>query len=524
MTGASPRLDPSHSTGRPWRRRAYWGVLALVLVVAGLLAAIPLRYSHSWDESVYLQHAKTFLDGRSNYDELSERPPALSAFYALGFAFWNNFYAPHVVQGLLTLATVLFAFLYTRRAFGVTPALAAAVLLALDPFFVGAASELLTDVPVLGFMLAAMWLFDGRGARNAAGAGAVWALAVLTRFTAAFLIVYFLLDAAVSPRKIRRLAPFAAGAVVAIAPYLIWAKLKFGALLYPFAHARRIVVEWTAPTPAEMYWSGLLRIFPVGLWILFALGLGALGLSVVRRFRTTPRPIEALAGLPALDRRGIVLTLWGACYLAYMLSIPHKEVRYLTPLFIPVVALASVGAAAALSSSGDSRTIVRRPWRSVGSALLAGIIALGCVPALKKLAEPWRDDSRWPPVEIAEYLRGASSPDDVIYAAHFFPVLALYSERTTVSLLPFQEDFDQQWNEVMRRPGYLVYYPPAAIGETHSRDSHFKPDQQFLDVHPEFRLVRSFPSAEVYRYQPSAQRQASGADAAPGGARPGGPA
>jgi hypothetical protein len=38
--------------------------------------------------------------------------------------------------------------------------------------------------------------------------------------------------------------------------------------------------------------------------------------------------------------------------------------------------------------------------------------------------------------------------------------------------------------------------------ETHSRDPLFKPDQAFLDTHPEFRLVRAFKRAAVYRYEP----------------------
>ncbi len=46
------------------------------------------------------------------------------------------------------------------------------------------------------------------------------------------------------------------------------------------------------------------------------------------------------------------------------------------------------------------------------------------------------DAGRLREVQIAQYLREHSTPADTVYAAHNFPVLAFYSERRTVSLLP----------------------------------------------------------------------------------------
>lgn len=470
-----------------------------MLVAAGLLAAIPLRYSHDWDESVFLQHARIFLDGRSNYDEFHHRPPGLSVLYALGFALWDDAHSPHVVQGMLTAATVVFAFLYARRAFGALPALLAAFLLGINPYFVGAAHQLLSDVPSLGLMLAAMWLFDGPRTRHAAAAGAVWALAVQTRYTSSFLLVYFLIDAALSPRqKLPRLVVLGASAALTMAPYLIWAKWKFGSFIYPMVHARRIVTEWTAPMSPEIYWKGLLVVFPASLWLLVGLGVGTLALRLRCQVRAAPRGLAEPAGLDAMTRRRVVLLLWGIAFFIYMLGIPHKEVRYLLPLSIPVVMLAAVAAA-------DVFVRLQRraqPWLAVGLVLAAIVVAADYAPALRRLGGPWADDAKWEVVQIAEYLGRTAAPDDVIYAAHFFPVLAYYSARQTVSLLPVQSEFEKSWRAVMARPGYLVYYPPGGIGETHGVSSRFQPDQTFIDAHSEFQLVRDFPSARVYRFQP----------------------
>ena len=55
----------------------------------------------------------------------------------------------------------------------------------------------------------------------------------------------------------------------------------------------------------------------------------------------------------------------------------------------------------------------------------------------------------------------------------------------------------------MDRPGFLVYYAPSDLGEVHSRDTRFQPDRAFIDAHANFRLVKSFTRAEVYRYDPA---------------------
>jgi len=73
-----------------------------------------------------------------------------------------------------------------------------------------------------------------------------------------------------------------------------------------------------------------------------------------------------------------------------------------------------------------------------------------------------------------------------------FPVLAT-TPGGTVSLLPIQASFEQVGAESWRSPDSWHYL--RRIKETHAKNPHFMPDQQFIDASPEFRLVRSFPSA-----------------------------
>jgi len=463
----------------------HWTALALILALAALVRAVPLTYSHFWDEAVFLQHAGVILDGRANYNEFFQRPPLLSVLYALGFALWDNIYVANIVQAVVTTLAVLFAFLYVRGAFGAVSGIAAASLFAFTPYLVETSHELLTDMPAVALMLAAMWLFDKPGPRFAILAGAAYALAVQTRFTSLFLIVYFALDASLSLKKLRQLAILVVAAGVTIAPYLIWVRWNYGSFLFPFILARRIVTEWTAPVASGFYFDAVLEIFPPSLRLLFALGL----LLFVMRWN---------AALSQTNRQLVLLT-WGLAFFAYMLTIGHKEVRYLLPLAIPVVIISALGVAALC------RWIARqaRPVWIAGTLLGVAVAVADYASPFQELRGPWTDSSESEEVQIAGYLREHSTPADTIYAAHNFPVLAFYSGRRTVSLLPIQDEFEQVWRQAMARPGFLVYYAPAGIKETHSKNPHFMPDQQFIDASPEFRLARSFPSATVYCYEPA---------------------
>jgi hypothetical protein len=283
------------------------------------------------------------------------------------------------------------------------------------------------------------------------------------------------------------LAILVAAAGVTSAPYLIWVRWNYGSFLFPFVLARRIVTEWTAPVAAGFYFDAVLEIFPPSLWLFFALGL------------LSPVMCRAMRYQSEGTKRQLALLMWGLAFFAYMLTIGHKEVRYLLPLAIPVVIISALGVAA------SCRWIARqaRPVWVAGVLLGVAVAVADYASPFRKLRAPWTDRSESEEVQIAGYLREQSTPADTIYAAHNFPVLAFYSGRKTVSLLPIQAEFEQVWRRAMARPGFLVYYPPAGIKETHSKNPHFMPDQQFIDASPEFRLVRSFPSATVYHYEPA---------------------
>lgn len=475
--------------------------LALVVALAVLLRTVPLRTSHAWDEAVFLQHAMVMVDGRNNYDEFHHRPPALSALYALGLAIRDHIHTAHLVQGLASGLACLFGFLFAQRLLGRPAGLAAAVALAFTPYLVQVSSDLLTDVPVLTAILAAMWLFERGRPRDDVLAGVLFGVAILTRYTATFFGFYFLLAALAAPGRWRSLPAFGAAAAATLAPYLYWNWRHFGDPVFPMAHARRIVTEWAAPMPVDLYVQGLSTIFPAVLWVLFAVGLLALLADLARSWRRHANRGAWLASLrrsPPL-RQGIILFAWGIAFFIYMAAIPHKEVRYLLPLALPVIVIGALG------FDRLRRLAIARglALRLGGLAMAAALLMPAFAPTFQRLGQAWVDDSEWEAVRIARFLREASSASDVVYAAHEFPVLAFYSGRTTVSLLPVQQAFERRWRHYMNRAGLFVHYHPETIGETHGLTSRFKPDQAFIDTHPRtFQLIQRFARASVYRYRP----------------------
>jgi hypothetical protein len=235
------------------------------------------------------------------------------------------------------------------------------------------------------------------------------------------------------------------------------------------------------------------------LWVALALAVVSLLAQAASGMRraAVPTPAERDAIHDQIMRQ-VTLLIWGGAFFAYMLSIPHKETRYLLPLAIPAVVLAAVGIARLWGW-----VALRAVPLQVAAISLGSLIAVADYgPALRNLTSPWFDRSVSTEVQIAQYLRTHSTPSDTVYAAHNFPVLAFYSERRTVSLLPIQDDFDRDWRELMSQPGFFVYFLPERMGELHARHA-LKPDGNFLAAHGNFVPAQSFPTATVYRYVPS---------------------
>ena len=468
-------------------------VLLVTFILAFFLRTFPLTFSHYWDEAVYLQNAKVISEGRTNYSELSYRPPMLSVFFAAGFLLWDNVYVANIVEGLLTSLVVLFSYLLVRSIWGEVTAIVVAVLFAFSPYIVEQSHQLMSDFPAVSLMTASLLLFTRGRKSSFFFSGVLYSLSVLTRFTSIFLLVYFALFVIVFRKNIKILVPFFLGAVLCMLPFLAWAQYNYGSFLFPFVHARRVITEWSGYIPPSVFFHGIREIFPLIVSVGLIAGIVKIVVSLSRQLARSDRTLlERLSGLDDTLRHELLLLSWGSLFFIYMLTIPHKETRYLAPLVIPVLVLSAAGVVYMYKT-------LRERSKFILATVVVVLIALAVrdfYPLYQRLEAPLVDDSVYGSVAIAQYLEEISGPGDTIYAVTNFPVLAFYSSRKTVSLLEVKKDSHERWREFMNAAGFYVYFTLDA-----EKDVLFQKD--FLDKTKNFEEINNLGDTIVYRYSPS---------------------
>ncbi len=467
-------------------------IVLAILLLAFFLRSFPLTFSHYWDETVYLQNAKVISDGRTNYSELDYRPPLLSVFFAAGFRIWDNIYVANLIEGVLTSLVVLFSYLFVRSIWRESSAIIAAVFFAFSPYIVDQSHQLMSDFPSVSLMMASLFLFTKWNKTSLFFSGVLYVMAILTRFTSLFLLVYFILLLIVFQKRIRESIPFFFGALLSILPYLSWARVNYGSFLYPFVQARRIIMEFSPYAPPSVYFHGLIEIFPVIALIGLSTAVGKMVFTMSRLAGRKKTLRERLAILDDPLKHEIVLFLWGVLFFIYMLTITHKETRYIIPLAIPVLTLSAVGFDY-LYGAIRGKTMLTRASVVIFFIVL---VTKECYPSFERLRWPLVDNAVYGSVAVAEYLKETAKGADTIYAVTDFPVLAFYSSRKTVSLLPVQRDFSSRWRVYMRDAGYYVYFNTDA-------GKNLMPQKDFLDKTANFKEIIKIEDATVYRYSPS---------------------
>ncbi len=114
------RSDPSENDRSRSRRRklAVESAFVILLVAAAFTVRLwPMSRAHFWDEAVYLQNAEVICCGKTNYSELSSRPPLLSLVFAGVFLLWNSVYAACLVTAFLNAIGPLFLYFLPSRRF-----------------------------------------------------------------------------------------------------------------------------------------------------------------------------------------------------------------------------------------------------------------------------------------------------------------------------------------------------------------------------------------------------------------------
>lgn len=237
--------------------------MLLVLAAAGALrlaylaeyASLPFWDGPLFDSLVYLRQAAAVQAGHHGDASLLAMSPLYGYFLAL-----LQGIAPlvAVVQAGLGLATLWLVWRLARRRLPAGPALVAPLALATYGALVFYETKLLSETLGLSLAVAALWLSEEGRARGRTGltaaAGAVFALAVLSRASLLLLLPFVALAEALEPgRRLRRAAAFTLAAGALLLARGAWTQAETGHFV-PV-----IMASSTAATTTHRAWDGELR-------------------------------------------------------------------------------------------------------------------------------------------------------------------------------------------------------------------------------------------------------------------------
>lgn len=488
---------PSSQFGARWRPAAEIAFLLLLFAAAFLVRLWPIWQVHYWDEAVYLQNAKVICCGKTNYSELSSRPPLLSLLYAGAFLLWNHDYAASLLAALLNGLAPVFLYWAGKLLYGRTTGLIASLLLAFSPLFAKMGNSLLTDHPALSLILVSfstlLWAVRRDSKLGFALAGFFCALAGLTRFTSLITLVIFPLYLLPHVKRWRGPALFALGWTAGFAPYLVWSRLEYGSFLAPIRSALLNVLQ--VEEPWYYYLANWDDTFP---WLSVAgvLLWGAVVWRENREFliaegnesRWPFGPFTLRARLAS----DLILWWWVLVVVAYFSTqVPWKEPRYLMPC-APAWFLLSARGWDGLLSAG------RLYRRVAATVLLALAMVYTFLPTAQRFREPFIEPWISEEKKVADFLSQQATEASILYANFNYPVFAYYTGLPTHVIASHDMSFYEAFPANMPQDGYVILYPNVGV----------QPVPTWADVDPHFRRLQEFPSLAVYEYRKAGFSQA----------------
>jgi 4-amino-4-deoxy-L-arabinose transferase-like glycosyltransferase len=433
---------------------------AAIFALAFLLRLLPISIYHSWDESIYLQHAERMYSGKDNYDELGIRPPLLPLIIAAGFHLWHSPIMASFLVALISAAMAPAAYFAARRLHSAEAGLAAALLVAVHPLFVKYSHLILTDALVASLLMIALVFILGKKWWEFLLAGIFSGLSGLMKFTgfgAAGIMALFVLYHDIQARRWQRSAAYVGGVLLMLLPYLLGVRIGYGSFTKVFRSAEAIVN--VVQGSATDYVSLSLLSLP----LLVGLLLFAVQYRNLRKYRLAP-----LVLLTALWYIGIV---------AYLLKFPNRELRYGLILLVPVFLLAGIGYAQ-----------LQRTWK-YALPVCAAIIILLSASSFERLSEPEVNTWRSPTVQIAQRLDAKGNSSMPLYVTSEYPVWGYYTNNTIIVVDGPQ--FLNAYPRIMPRNGYLVVY----------KHSTREPTLAWADQQPELMRFLENDDIVIYHYR-----------------------
>ena len=464
--------------------------LVILLIISFILRLWPLQISHWWDETVYLQDAEVIFSGVNNYNEFNLRPPMLSLLFAVGYIFKHSIFTASIIVSLLGTIGVLFAFLIGKELYNRDIGFLSALFFGLSPFMVTASHWIMTGIPALSFILISFYISILAIKKNNDWlfllSGIIFGVSILTRFTS--LVLFFIIPLYLLLNKVpkSKVLIFGYGLSGALLPYLIWAQIKFGFFLLPFIKANMAVSDTN--NGIFYYLKNFLTIYPpiilVGLIFYIMYQLFLIKFSILKK------PHEMLVQFRIkltnnFSRDDLVFGLWIILFLIYISITPHKEVRYIIPIALPLYIFSARGFYALLENKNSL----------IKNTVVLFFIVLSIVSfsgAFSRLNGPFLNTQETVPVKVSNYIKSLGESNKVIYSNQDYPVYAYYTGMRVVKIEQQDKTFYSAFPSNMPKDGFFIYY----------KNIPKEPNYEWLESNKHFKRLKEIDNVIVYEYTP----------------------
>jgi 4-amino-4-deoxy-L-arabinose transferase-like glycosyltransferase len=327
-------------------------LLLVLLVVSFLIRIVSVFYpfARGWDETVYLNLGKDLSSNpllyslkNSNWNDfipssdliyswpnIGFRAPLLPYIFSIFYYLKLDFLIPLIIP-ILATASVFLVYVLGKELFSKKVGLFSAILFSLMPIHVFCSGRIWVDAFTLFFVLLtfiSFWKgYEKENKKYKVLFGLFFALSILARYTAMWLCPVFLLYFLIRDKSLKFLKDkylwLAIGLFLIIfIPWLIYGQVYYGNPLGSFIHGLK----------ASTYYGGVQswNYFFVNFWRIFSM-TGIVSILAL---------IFVLFKKEFIKREVYLLLIWGIFFSLMVISMPHKEDRYILTV-IPVICLLS---------------------------------------------------------------------------------------------------------------------------------------------------------------------------------------
>jgi hypothetical protein len=188
-----------------------------------------------------------------------------------------------------------------------------------------------------------------------------------------------------------------------------------------------------------------------------------------------------------INKEDLMLFFWIAIFLAYITMTPHKELRYIIPISLPVVLLAARGICIIFNKISS---IKKKGLRYLGYGLVVLFFLSAFYPSFLKLKDPLINSSTSIEMMASQFIVENYPKDVIIYSNHNYPIFAYHTGYKTLRLENQDERFYDYYPLEMNASGIIIMY--------NNTNKHPKID--WLNNASEFRYSANFDEIYIYEY------------------------